>query len=154
MFITSVPITLRGFCKCWAWVLEGLSEATKVAEMERLRSSGERVPDKTCVQHLQKPSIPHTITPMPITSSAKKALRQNVTRHKRNVIRKDAYKKQVTSFRKLIVAKKNEEAAAALPMVFKALDKAAKVKVIEKNKASRLKSRLSQLMSRSTKASS
>lgn len=91
---------------------------------------------------------------MPITTSAKKALRQNVTRHKRNVIRKEAYKKQVTSFRKLIVAKKNEEAAKALPMVFKALDKAAKGKVIEKNKASRLKSRLSQLINKSTKASS
>jgi small subunit ribosomal protein S20 len=91
---------------------------------------------------------------MPITKSAKKALRQNETRHKRNVIRKDAYKKQVTSFRKLIVAKKNDDAAKALPMVFKALDKAAKSKVIEKNKASRLKSRLSQLMSRSTNASS
>ena len=91
---------------------------------------------------------------MPITTSAKKALRQNVTRHKRNVIRKEAYKKQVTSFRKLIVAKKNDEAAKILPLVFKALDKAAKTKVIEKNKASRLKSRLAQLISKSTKASS
>ena len=40
------------------------------------------------------------------------------------------------------------------PLVFKALDKAAKSKVIEKNKASRLKSRLSQLINKSTKASS
>jgi small subunit ribosomal protein S20 len=91
---------------------------------------------------------------MPITSSAKKALRQNVTRHKRNVVRKDAYKKAVTGFRKLVVAKKTADAAAALPSVFKALDKAAKAKVIEKNKASRLKSRLSQLINKSTKASS
>ena len=91
---------------------------------------------------------------MPITTSAKKALRQNVTRHKRNVIRKEDYKKQVTSFRKLVLAKKFEDAAKALPMVFKSLDKAAKGKVIEKNKASRLKSRLSQLINKSTKASS
>ena len=91
---------------------------------------------------------------MPITTSAKKALRQNKTRKARNVIRKDAYKSQVTGFRKLIIAKKNEEAAKALPLVFKALDKAAKSKVIEKNKASRLKSRLSQLINKSTKASS
>ena len=91
---------------------------------------------------------------MPITTSAKKALRQNKTRNARNTIRKEAYKKQVTSLRKLIVAKKNEEAAKALPMVFKALDKAAKSKVIEKNKSSRLKSRLAQLISKSTKASS
>ncbi len=91
---------------------------------------------------------------MPITSSAKKALRQSVTRRKRNVVRKDAYKKAVTDYRKLIVAKKFDEAAKAFPAVFKALDKAARTKVIEKNKASRLKSRLAQLTSRSTKASS
>ena len=47
-----------------------------------------------------------------------------------------------------------EDAAKALPLVFKSLDKAAKSKVIEKNKASRLKSRLSQLINKSTKASS
>jgi small subunit ribosomal protein S20 len=91
---------------------------------------------------------------MPITSSAKKALRQNKTRKARNVIRKEAYKKHVVSYRKLIAAKNLEEATKALPLVFKALDKAAKSKVIEKNKASRLKSRLSQLISKSTKASS
>ncbi len=91
---------------------------------------------------------------MPITSSAKKALRQNVTRRKRNVVKKDTYKKAVTDYRKLIIAKKFDEAAKAFPAVFKALDKAAKTKVIEKNKASRLKSRLAQLTSRSTKASS
>jgi small subunit ribosomal protein S20 len=91
---------------------------------------------------------------MPITKSAKKALRQNVTHHKRNVIRKEAYKLQVVTLRKLVAAKKTEDAAKVLPAVFKALDKAAKSKVIEKNKASRLKSRLSQLISRSTKASS
>lgn len=83
---------------------------------------------------------------MPITQSAKKALRQNKTRHARNVIKKESYKKTVTNFRKLIVAKKNEEAVAALSLAFQALDKAAKTKVIEKNKASRLKSRLSQML--------
>ena len=91
---------------------------------------------------------------MPITKSAKKALRQNKTRNARNVVRKEAYKAHVTGFRKLVVAKKIEEAAKALPLVFKALDKAAKINVIEKNKASRLKSRLSQLINKSTKASS
>lgn len=91
---------------------------------------------------------------MPITTSAKKALRQNKTRRARNIVRKDAYKAQITGFRKFVTAKKFDEAAKALPMVFKALDKAAKAKVIEKNKASRLKSRLSQLINKSTKASS
>lgn len=91
---------------------------------------------------------------MPITTSAKKALRQNKTRRARNIVRKDAYKAQVTGFRKLVTAKKMDEATKALPTVFKALDKAAKSKVIEKNKASRLKSRLAQLINKSTKASS
>jgi small subunit ribosomal protein S20 len=106
------------------------------------------------VKSLVNPPFFDIISLMPITKSAKKALRQNVTRHKRNVVRKDAYKAQVVGFRKLVVAKKFEEAAKALPLVFKALDKAAKSKVIEKNKASRLKSRLAQLISKSTKASS
>ena len=91
---------------------------------------------------------------MPITSSAKKALRQNKTHQVRNVAKKIAYKKAVVTYRKLIAAKKLDEAQTLLPSVFKALDKAAKGKVIEKNKASRLKSRLAQLTVRSSKASS
>jgi small subunit ribosomal protein S20 len=85
---------------------------------------------------------------MPITSSAKKALRQNKTRHARNLVRKENYKRVIVKYRKLVTAKSMDEAAKLLPLVFKALDKAAKTKVIEKNKASRLKSRLSQLIAK------
>jgi small subunit ribosomal protein S20 len=91
---------------------------------------------------------------MPITQSAKKALRQAKTRRSRNIVRKEAYKKLVIKYRKAVAAKSVEEAKNVLPLVFKALDKAAKTNVIEKNKASRLKSRLAQLLNRSTKASS
>lgn len=91
---------------------------------------------------------------MPITSSAKKALRQNKTRHARNTTKKEAYKKVVVKYRKLVAAKSHDEAIKLLPLAFKALDKAAKTKVIEKNKASRLKSRLAQLINKSVKASS
>ncbi len=91
---------------------------------------------------------------MPITSSAKKALRQSKKRHTQNVARKEAYKKLVVKYRKLVAAKKADEAAASLPNVFKALDKAAKTNVIRKNKASRLKGRLAQLIARSSKTSS
>jgi len=83
---------------------------------------------------------------MPITSSAKKAFRQNKTRHARNLVKKEGYKKVVVKYRKLIAAKSVDEAKKLLPLVFKALDKAAKTKVIEKNKASRLKSRLAKLI--------
>jgi small subunit ribosomal protein S20 len=83
---------------------------------------------------------------MPITTSAKKALRQNKTHHARNLVKKENYKKVVVKFRKLVAAKTTDEAKKLLPLVFKALDKAAKTKVIEKNKASRLKSRLSKMV--------
>ena len=83
---------------------------------------------------------------MPITQSAKKALRQNISRRARNVVKKEAYKKAVKDFRAFVAEKKTEEAKKILSTVFKALDKAAKTKVIEKNKASRLKSRLSTLL--------
>lgn len=89
---------------------------------------------------------------MPITKSAKKALRQNVTRRERNVARKETYKKEVKDFRKLLDGKKVKEAAAKLTTVFKALDKAAKTNVIKKNKASRIKSRLAQAIARASKA--
>jgi small subunit ribosomal protein S20 len=79
---------------------------------------------------------------MPITTSAKKALRQNRTRRIKNVAKKETYKKAVKNYRKLVIAKKTEETAAALSKAFQALDKAAKTNVITKNKASRLKSRL------------
>jgi len=79
---------------------------------------------------------------MPITSSAKKALRQARTRRGRNIKKKETYKKLVVSYRKMIAAKKTVDAEKQLPLVFKALDKAAKTNVITKNKASRLKSRL------------
>ncbi len=91
---------------------------------------------------------------MPITQSAKKAMRQTRRRYARNLIKKEAYKKAVKNFRKLVVEKKVEEAKKILPAVYKALDKAAKTNVIAKNKASRLKSRLSHLIAKSTKTSS
>ena len=83
---------------------------------------------------------------MPITSSAKKALRQNRTRRARNAARKEMYKKAVKMFRKLVADKKLDEAKKHLSVVSQALDKAVKTGVIKKNKASRLKSRLAKLL--------
>lgn len=79
---------------------------------------------------------------MPITKSAKKALRQNIARRKRNLQKKEAYKKAVKEIKKALVAKDIEKAKTLISKAYKALDKAAKVGVIKKNKASRLKSRL------------
>ena len=79
---------------------------------------------------------------MPITSSAKKALRQSIKRRARNIVKKDAYKKALKTYRTLVTDKSSAGLDAALAKAFQALDKAAKSGVIKKNKASRLKSRL------------
>lgn len=91
---------------------------------------------------------------MPITQSAKKALRQNIVRRLRNRAKMESYKAAITTYKKLAAAKKIGEAKTQLAKVYKTLDKAAKTNVIKKNKASRLKSRLSQLIAKSTNASS
>lgn len=83
---------------------------------------------------------------MPITKSAKKALRQNKTRRIRNVRKIVAYKALVKDFRKLVAENKKDEAQKMLPKVYQALDKAAKSGVIKKNKASHLKSNTSHLL--------
>lgn len=80
---------------------------------------------------------------MPITSSAKKALR--VSRRKRgvNLVRKANLADVVKKFRKLISEKKMKEAQALMPALQKALDKSVKTGLIKKNTASRRKSRFS-----------
>lgn len=85
---------------------------------------------------------------MPTTKSAIKAMRQSVKRHARNLVKKDAYKKAVKEVRKLIVAGKKSDAAAALSKAFQTMDKAAKTRVIHKNTVSRLKSRLSKAIAK------
>jgi len=83
---------------------------------------------------------------MPITKSAKKALRQNIRRRKRNLQRKAELKSVIKQYKKLIAAGEKEKAKEYLSQVYKKLDKAAKVNLIKKNKAARLKSRLSRLL--------
>jgi len=83
---------------------------------------------------------------VPIKKSAKKALRQNIKRKKRNLIYKRKVKEAVREVRELISEKKINEAKRLLPEVYKILDKAAKVKVIKKNTASRKKSRIAKLL--------
>jgi len=77
---------------------------------------------------------------MPITKSAKKALRQSKTRRARNLKRVNAYKAAVKQYKKMVAAGKLDQAKSMLPKVYQALDKASKSGVIKKNKASRLKS--------------
>ena len=73
---------------------------------------------------------------MPIIRSAIKKVRKDKMRTGRNKKRKD-------SLKTLIKKVRTSRSAKDLQAVYSALDKAAKVKLIHPNKASRLKSRLS-----------
>ncbi len=79
---------------------------------------------------------------MPITSSAKRALKESSKKRKANLQKKIVLKKTKKDFLKLIENGKIEEAKKMLPKAYKLLDKAAKVNLIKKNKAARDKSRL------------
>jgi ribosomal protein S20 len=78
---------------------------------------------------------------MPITSSAKKAIR--VAKHKRvfNLRSKSAIDKDIKAFRALVAKKDKAGAEKLIPAIYKSLDKAAKTGFIKDNAASRLKSR-------------
>lgn len=93
---------------------------------------------------------------MPITKSAKKALRQNKRRRARNLLKKQKIKTLRKEYLSLIKAQDLAKAKEKISELYKAIDKAAKTHTIHKNKAARLKSRLAkklQLVSRETKNS-
>jgi small subunit ribosomal protein S20 len=98
---------------------------------------------------------------MPRIKSAKKALRQSTKRREKNITQMRALKTVVKQYRKAVESGNTEEAISGLPKVYKTLDKAAKTSLIKKNKANRMKSRLTRLTSakqthlvaKSTKAS-
>ena len=84
---------------------------------------------------------------MPITSSAKKALRQNKNRRLRNL----RYKTKIKTLMKKGLSFAGEGKAAELkgllPSLYKALDKAVKVGVLKKNTAARRKSLIARRLS-------
>lgn len=82
---------------------------------------------------------------MPITSSAKKALRQSKRRHEQNLAKKEAFKAALKKMQKLVAAKQMDAAVTALHEAYQKIDKAAKTGVIHKNTAARLKSRAAKL---------
>ena len=90
---------------------------------------------------------------MPITSSAKKALRQSVRRQAQNMRYRNKMRLLLKQVKKLASEKKVADAKALLPKLYKALDKAAKKFVILKNTAARQKSRLTKLLNKVTAAS-
>ena len=87
---------------------------------------------------------------MPITKGAKKALRASERKAVFNLRRKRVLKTEVKSIKDLIKEGKVAEATKSLPAAYKALDKAAKMKTITKNHASRKKSRLAQAIQKAS----
>ena len=83
---------------------------------------------------------------MPITKSAKKALRQNKSRRARNLKQSRLFKDEIKALKKLIAAKDKKSALEILPKVYKAVDKAVKTNILKKNTAARLKSRLTKMI--------
>jgi small subunit ribosomal protein S20 len=83
---------------------------------------------------------------MPITSSAKKALRAGDRKKVFNLRRKNDLNKTVKEIRTLVGEKKVKEAQALLSKAYQTIDKSAKIGLIKKNAASRKKSRLAALI--------
>jgi small subunit ribosomal protein S20 len=88
---------------------------------------------------------------MPITKSAKKALRQSEKRRSINKKNNKIVKAEIKKLQKLIDSNKINEAKEQLKIVYKKLDKAAKTNLIKDNKASRLKSRLTKKLNLKSK---
>jgi small subunit ribosomal protein S20 len=86
---------------------------------------------------------------MPITKSAQKAIRKTARRKARNNQQTKKIKNLLKEVKKLVAAKKSDEAEKLLPQVYKLLDKAAKTKLMKKNTASRNKSRITKTIAKS-----
>lgn len=83
---------------------------------------------------------------MPQRRSAIKALRQTEKKHLHNQDIKTALKKTVKSFLSVVKSGDSDAAKESLKNVYKKIDKAAKVKLLNKNTAARKKSRFSRLV--------
>jgi small subunit ribosomal protein S20 len=79
---------------------------------------------------------------MAIKHAAAKAVRKSAKNHAFNLKVKGEFKALIKDARKSLAAKKVDEAKKAVQAAAKSLDKAARKKVIKKNTAARLKSRL------------
>lgn len=79
---------------------------------------------------------------MPITKSAKKALRGSDKKRVVNIRRKKNIEVAVKEVKNLMVKGEKKAVAGALSLAYKALDKAAKTGLIKKGAADRKKSRL------------
>lgn len=87
---------------------------------------------------------------MPNLANAKKALRQSDKRAARNKVLIEELYSMRRRFRRTIEKGQLEEAKKMIPVFDKKLDKAVTKNVLKKNKAARMKSRLSAMLKRAT----
>lgn len=90
---------------------------------------------------LQNLATSGIVCPMPITTSAKKALRASARKRVFNQARMEAMRESIKNTKKTPTAE-------TLKSAYKAIDKAAQRGVIKKNHAARRKSRLAALLSK------
>ncbi|KKQ99348.1 MAG: hypothetical protein A2566_03435 [Candidatus Zambryskibacteria bacterium RIFOXYD1_FULL_40_13] len=83
---------------------------------------------------------------MPITTSAKKALRGSKRKREFNIAKKELLNKAVKKVKKLVAEKKTKEAEAMMPEVQKIIDKSIKTGLLKKNAGARKKSRISAMI--------
>jgi len=89
-----------------------------------------------------------TLLPMPIIQAAKKDLRKSARRRAHNLLYINKFKKTRTQIRKLVQAKKQEEAKKLLSSFYQVLDKGMKENVFKKNTAARYKSRMTKMVNK------
>jgi small subunit ribosomal protein S20 len=87
---------------------------------------------------------------MPITKSAKKALRAGEKKKVFNLRRKKKVEDAVKTVKRLVKEGNVKEANALLPKAYSALDKAAKGNTLKDNTAARKKSRLNAMVKKAT----
>jgi ribosomal protein S20 len=85
---------------------------------------------------------------MPVTSSATKALRVSKKKKIFNARRKSDQESAIKDLKKLIKGGKIKEAEKKLPEVYKAIDKAVKIKFLKKNTGARYKSRITLVLNK------
>lgn len=85
---------------------------------------------------------------MPITRSAKKALRKNKKQRVRNMRNIRTMKQAVKQVRRFVAQGKQEDAKKLLPTLYKVLDKSTKKNILKKNTAARYKSRITKAVNK------
>lgn len=83
---------------------------------------------------------------MPVRDSSRKAVRRDEGRTTYNNRRRRAMRKAIKEVKSLVKDGDMKAAEAALPAAYKAIDKAAKRKIIHENNAARKKSGLAKLV--------